>query len=64
MRQDGFTTAEMQSPMMLEKTPKTELGFYNLWNLCLEYPITAILIFFAALYLLFLLIKYAYMFIS
>lgn len=64
MRQDGFTTAEMQSPMMLDKTPKTELGFYNLWNLCLEYPITAILIFFAALYLLFLLIKYAYMFIS
>jgi hypothetical protein len=60
----SFTPSELQSPMMLEKTPKTELGFYNLWNLCLEYPITAILIFFTALYLLFLLIKYAYMFIS
>jgi len=60
----SFTPSELQSPMMLEKTPKTELGFYNLWNLCLEYPITAILIFFAALYLLFLLIKYAYKFIA
>lgn len=60
----SFTPSELQSPMMLEKTPKTELGFYNLWNLCLEYPITAILIFFAVLYLLFLLIKYAYKFIA
>ena len=64
LQRGSFTPSELQSPMMLEKTPKTELGVYNLWNLCLEYPITAILIFFAVLYLLFLLIKYAYKFIA
>ena len=55
-----FTTAEMNSPMMQEKTPRRELGFYNLWDLIMEYPIITLLLGLVVMFLFYYLYKVIY----